>query len=77
MNDWDKDNLHFLLTVSSEVFEDWLAQADEDDIEYAMELIQQAKSELILQKMEILDDVEDTTDAKSILQKIRDRKLDR
>jgi hypothetical protein len=77
MNDWDKDNLHFLLTVSSEVFEDWLAQADEDDIEYAIELLQQAKSELLLQKMEILDDVEDTTDAKSILQKIRDRKLDR
>lgn len=77
MNDWDKDNLHFLLTVDPEVFEDWLAQADEDDVEYAIELLQQAKSELILQKMEILDDVEDTTDAKSILQKIRDRKLDR
>lgn len=74
MNDWDKDNLHFLLTVSSEVFEDWLAQADEDDIEYAIELLQQAKSELLLQKMEILDDVDDTTDAKSILQKIRDRR---
>ena len=74
MNDWDKDNLHFLLTVSSEVFEDWLAQADEDDVEYAIELLQQAKSELILQKMEILDDVDDTTDAKSILQKIRDRR---
>ena len=77
MNDWDKDNLHFLLSVDPEVFEDWLEQADEDDVEYAIELLQQAKSELILQKMEILDDVEDTTDAKSILQKIRDRKLDR
>lgn len=77
MNDWDKDNLHFLLTVDPEVFEDWLAQADEDDVEYAIELLQQAKSELLLQKMEILDDVEDTTDAKSILQKIKDRKLDR
>lgn len=77
MNEWDKDNLHFLLTVDPEVFEDWLAQADEDDIEYAIELLQQAKSELLLQKMEILDDVEDTTDAKSILQKIKDRKLDR
>jgi hypothetical protein len=74
MNDWDKDNLHFLLTVDPEVFEDWLAQADEDDVEYAIELLQQAKSELILQKMEILDDVDDTTDAKSILQKIRDRR---
>ncbi len=49
MNDWDKDNLHFLLTVDPEVFEDWLAQADEDDVEYAIELLQQAKSELILQ----------------------------
>ena len=74
MNDWDKDNLNFLLTVSSEVFEDWLNQADEDDIDYAMELLRVAKSELIILKMEILDDVDDTTDAKSILQKIRDRR---
>lgn len=74
MNDWDKDNLNFLLTISSEVFEDWLSQADEDDIEYAMELLREAKSELIVQKMEILDDVDDTSDAKSVLQKIRNLK---
>jgi len=73
MNDWDKDNLYFLLTISSEVFEDWLSQADEDDIAYAIELLQEAKSELILEKMELLDDVLDISTAQDVLKKIRDK----
>lgn len=73
MNDWDKDNLHFLLTVDSEVFEDWLNQADEDDVAYAIELLQQAKTDLIVEKIEYLDNVLDVSDAKDILKKIRDK----
>lgn len=71
MNDWDKDNLYFLLTTSSEVFEDWLSQADEDDIAYAIELLQQAKTELILERTELLDDVLDISAAQKVLQKFR------
>jgi hypothetical protein len=71
MNDWDKDNLNFLLTVSSEVFEDWLLQADEDDIDYAMELLRSAKSELIVEEMEHFDDVEDISDANNFIEQIR------
>lgn len=71
MNDWDKDNLYFLLTTSSEVFEDWLSQADEDDIAYAIELLQQAKTELILERTELLDDVLDISAAQNVLQKFR------
>jgi hypothetical protein len=71
MNDWDKDNLYFLLTTSSEVFEDWLSQADEDDIAYAIELLQQAKTELILERTELLDEVLDISAAQNVLQKFR------
>ena len=71
MNEWDKDNLNFLLTVSSEVFEDWLSQADEDDIDYAMELLRAAKSELIVEEMEHFDDVEDISDANNFIEQIR------
>ena len=71
MNDWDKDNLNFLLTVSSETFEDWLSQADEDDIDYAIELLRAAKSELIVEQMEILDMVQDISTANNFIEQIR------
>lgn len=71
MNDWDKDNLYFLLTTSSEVFEDWLSQADEDDIAYAIELLQQAKTELVLERTELMDEVLDISAAQKVLQKFR------
>jgi putative SOS response-associated peptidase YedK len=71
MNDWDKDNLNFLLTISSETFEDWLSQADEDDVEYAIELLRAAKSELIVQQMEVLDTVQDTSTANNFIEQIR------
>jgi len=71
MNDWDRDNLNFLLTIDSETFEDWLQQADEDDIDYAIELLRAAKSELIVQQMEVLDMVQDTSTANNFIEQIR------
>jgi hypothetical protein len=71
MNDWDRDNLNFLLTISSETFEDWLEQADEDDIDYAIELLRAAKSELIIEQMEVLDMVQDTSTANNFIEQIR------
>jgi putative SOS response-associated peptidase YedK len=71
MNDWDRDNLNFLLTISSETFEDWLQQADEDDIDYAIELLRVAKSELIIEQMEVLDMVQDTSTANNFIEQIR------
>jgi putative SOS response-associated peptidase YedK len=71
MNDWDRDNLNFLLTIDSETFEDWLQQADEDDIDYAIELLRAAKSELIVEQMEVLDMVQDTSTANNFIEQIR------
>ena len=71
MNDWDKDNLNFLLTIDSKTFEDWLEQADEDDIDYAIELLRAAKSELIVEQMEVLDMVQDTSTANNFIEQIR------
>lgn len=69
MNDNDRDNLNFLLTVSSEVFEDWFDQADKDDVDYALELLAIRKAELDLKELEFADDVEDTTRANQVLRK--------
>ena len=56
MNSWDKDNLKFIMGISGEAFDDWLNQADDDDIDYALELVQRARTELTVKAMEIIDD---------------------
>ena len=59
MNDHDYDNLQFLLTITSSQLEAWhddlIARGDEDDLAYAMELIQTARNELELRLLEIHD----------------------
>jgi hypothetical protein len=71
MNDWDRDNLHFILSSEDGAFEEWLDQADDDDIAYALELIRLAKAELIKQEHEMLDDVTDLSEAKQVIDKFR------
>lgn len=71
MNDWDRDNLHFILNTTDESFEDWLDQADNDDIDYALELIRTAKAELLVQEHELLDGVDDMAEANLLIDRIR------
>ena len=67
MNDHDRSNLNFLLNITPEVFDDWMDQADTDDIDYALELLAMHKSELVVGLLELKDNVEDTTQASEIL----------
>ncbi len=59
MNDRDLDNLQFLLTITASQLEAWyddiVAHGDQDDIDYAMELIHTARNEIELQLLEIHD----------------------
>jgi len=71
MNDWDRDNLQFILNTTDESFEDWLDQADNDDIDYALSLIRTAKAELLTQEHELLDEVNDMSDANLLIDRIR------
>lgn len=75
MNDWDRDNLNFIMNISEDGFDEWLEQADNDDIDYALSLIRIAKSELLVEELNIMDDVEDTAVAKAILDRIRNGKI--
>jgi hypothetical protein len=63
MNKHDRDNLNFLLTASKKTLNNWYASVDEDDIQYAFELLQMAKTELLLKELEFIDEVENTDDA--------------
>ncbi len=61
--------------ITGEAFEQWLNQADDDDIDYALELVKRARSELSVKAMEIIDEAieensqGDYTIAKGYLQK--------
>ncbi len=67
MNDFDRENLEFFINASSSEFDDWAEQAADDDLQYAINLIRQARRELLEQELQVLDSVEDTQQAQEIL----------
>jgi hypothetical protein len=69
MNDHDKSNLDFIRSLSEEAFDEWSASLSEDDVEYALELLRTARSELAVMHAEIFDELEDTTQAQQVLKK--------
>lgn len=46
MNDWDRNNLNFLLNADDRVIKEWQTQVSEDDIDYAHELLSLYSQEL-------------------------------
>lgn len=69
MNEHDKDNLSFILSLNGKALEEWYDTLSKDDIEYAMELLREARSLISVHVLEINDDVEDVTEAAAILKK--------
>lgn len=52
MNAYDRANLKFLMTASEQVLAEWYAQASEDDLAYAAELLDQHQTELDAEAIE-------------------------
>ena len=52
-NDWDRDNLNFLLNTKGEDFQAFWDQADEDDRVYAQELMDAYSLELKIRAEEL------------------------
>lgn len=52
-NQHDRDNLKFLLSADEACLKDWHAQADEDDLLYARELLDAYAEELKLRAQEL------------------------
>ncbi len=72
MNDHDKGNLEFLMSLRTEQdWNDWWEATTEDDHQYALELIVAARLELSVRTYELLDEIpageEDLTLAKQVL----------
>ena len=70
MNDWDKDNLKFLLQSDQKTIDEWFHYSDKDDIKYALELIRTARNEMMVYELGLMDDVEHVNDAKAALKNI-------
>ena len=73
MNNWDKGNLDFILNSTDEDMEDFLSWASDEDLRYALELIQIAKNELAVQEIEMLEAGadEDFSQAQAVLERFR------
>lgn len=74
MDKWDRDNLNFLLTVDEDTFDEFMAQSSEDDIQYAIELIQTHKAELLTRQLELEDALVEETgldQARAVLNRFR------
>jgi hypothetical protein len=74
-NQWDRDNLNFLLNTKGDDFHAWHAQADEDDLAYAQELMDAYSLELKIRSEELRIEGElallpKYNDAKTLLDRI-------
>lgn len=71
MNEWDRDNLNFIMSISPETLRDFLSIMTHDDVAYAFELIKTAKAEIMVEQMEfdeVNSDIE-LSDAGAVLSK--------
>ena len=74
-NEWDRDNLEFLLNTKGEDFEAFWAQADEDDKVYAQELLDAYSLELKHRALELRIEaelaLENNHEANQVIQRFR------
>ena len=71
MNEWDRNNLHFILDSDEATLEDFYSWATEDDLMYALSLVREARAELLVQEAELMDEVNDLSEANTMLKQFR------
>ena len=80
MNEWDRNNLYFILYSDEETLNDFYSWATTDDIEYALSLIRTARTELDIAELELLDEStkeNGLTEARQVLRKYTNVPLER
>ncbi len=72
MNPYDQDQLNFIMSLSDEEFDAWAMSIPNDDIQYAIELIQAARLLNAIQEQELLDELDEfdcLAEARAVLKK--------
>ncbi len=80
MNDWDRNNLHFILDSDEETLKDFYSWATQDDLEYALSLVREAKAELDVAELELLYETTEEnglTEAREVLSRYTNIPLER
>lgn len=81
MKERDRKNLKFLMDSPQDEFDKWMEEASMDDIDYALEIIRQSKTELMVEQMELQElatmDENDIVEAKHLLNRIKNVGIDR
>ncbi len=71
MNPYDLNNLNYIMSLTDDEFDEWMMTIGDDDISYAIELIQLRRAELDSEVMDIVDDITDFTEANSVINRIK------
>ena len=69
MNEHDRANLEFIMSLNEEDFVEWFNEITFDDLQYASELLQQAHLKLDVKVAEIFDDVKVMSEANQVLKR--------
>lgn len=67
MNDWDRNNLEFILSLTTEQFDKWYSSISQDDVDYAIEIMSRARLETNERISEIFGEGDDLALARSVL----------
>jgi len=73
MNDWDRNNLNFILTSMDDAFEKWMMEASTDDLAYAMELVARHRREIADIEEKLFDNITDFTEARQIINRVKEK----
>ena len=72
MNEWDMDNLTWIRFAPEEEFDEWMVQASDEEVRYAIGLLAIAKKQMNDEITYLSDcDIKDFTDAKALIERIR------
>jgi hypothetical protein len=71
MNPYDLNNLNYIMSLTDDEFDEWMMTIGDNDISYAIELIQLRRAELDSEAMDIMDDITDFTEANYVINRIK------
>jgi len=71
MNDWDSSNLAYMQSLSENQFDGWILSLSDEDLDYAVSLYQRARTHNVVLEHNMLDDIDDLTQAQVVIEKIK------
>jgi hypothetical protein len=74
VNPYDLQNLNFIMSLTDDEFDEWMMTIGDDDIAYAIELIQLRRSELESEEIKFNDEITDFTEANTVIDYIKSLK---